>query len=226
VSREDYMYAWILVNTRTFYYTTPKTEKLPRDDRMALQPVADLFNHADEGCNVAFDAESFTFTSQRAYSSGEEIHICYGRHSNDFLLVEYGFLLGRNRWDEVCLDEVILPELTDRQRRHLEDASFLGKYVLDYDTVCYRTQMALRILCMPLREWQNIADGFGDGDAHQGEVDQRLLALLRKFEGSAKSRIDEINRSDAGKAWQREILITRWRQIGTMIASTIKRIEP
>lgn len=31
VTYAGYMYAWLLVNTRTFYYTTPKTEKLPRD---------------------------------------------------------------------------------------------------------------------------------------------------------------------------------------------------
>ena len=107
LAESDYMYAWLLVNTRTFYYTTPKTEKLPRNDRIVLQPVADLFNHADEGCSVSFDSENFTITSNRPYATGEELYVCYGRHGNDFLLAEYGFILAENRWDEVSLDDAI-----------------------------------------------------------------------------------------------------------------------
>jgi hypothetical protein len=48
-NREKYMYYWLLVNTRTFYHERPgmKKTKTPREDRMALCPFADYFNHAD-----------------------------------------------------------------------------------------------------------------------------------------------------------------------------------
>ena len=59
ISRQDYTYNWLLVNTRTFYHLlTADTRKkgrqrrLPpvaRDDCMALCPLADCFNHSDEG---------------------------------------------------------------------------------------------------------------------------------------------------------------------------------
>lgn len=43
------MYYWLLVNTRTFYHERPgmKKAKTAREDRMALCPFADYFNHAD-----------------------------------------------------------------------------------------------------------------------------------------------------------------------------------
>lgn len=127
ITRDDYLYAWLLVNTRTFYHETPKTKKFKKEDRMVLQPVADLFNHtsydpsADEKegnkktCSVAFSPTAFTITTTRPYNEGEEVYICYGNHSNDFLLVEYGFLFDENVWDEVCIDDAILPLLDQHQ---------------------------------------------------------------------------------------------------------------
>ncbi|KAJ4416203.1 hypothetical protein N0V85_002389, partial [Neurospora sp. IMI 360204] len=123
ITRDDYLYAWLLVNTRTFYHETPKTKKFKKEDRMVLQPVADLFNHTSydpsaedkEGnrkiCSVAFSPTAFTITTTRPYTAGEEVYICYGNHSNDFLLIEYGFLFDENVWDEVCIDDAILPLL-------------------------------------------------------------------------------------------------------------------
>lgn len=48
-NREQYLYYWLLVNTRTFYHERPGKNKKTtlRDDRMALCPFADYFNHAD-----------------------------------------------------------------------------------------------------------------------------------------------------------------------------------
>ncbi|KAK3388947.1 hypothetical protein B0T20DRAFT_447356 [Sordaria brevicollis] len=127
ITRDDYLYAWLLVNTRTFYHETPKTKKFKKEDRMVLQPVADLFNHtsydpsADEKegnkktCSVAFSPTAFTITTTRPYIEGEEVYICYGNHSNDFLLIEYGFLFDENVWDEVCIDDAILPLLDQAQ---------------------------------------------------------------------------------------------------------------
>jgi len=67
--KEDYRYAWLLVNSRCFYWDysvmndeglyaavhgrvkkagrAGKLKKLPRDDCMAMCPVMDYFNHAD-----------------------------------------------------------------------------------------------------------------------------------------------------------------------------------
>ena len=47
---DTYVYYWLIVNTRSFYYEPPHAPKpADRNDCMALCPFADFFNHADSG---------------------------------------------------------------------------------------------------------------------------------------------------------------------------------
>ena len=112
LSYDHYLYNWLIVNTRTFYFTSRKIKTknpLNRDDCMALIPFADYFNHADVGSVVTFSPSGYKICTDRQIEKGEEIYISYGNHSNDFLLAEYGFILDENKWDEISLDELILP---------------------------------------------------------------------------------------------------------------------
>ncbi|AEO65160.1 b3621fe5-76f2-4528-af2b-83d8d1ad461d [Thermothielavioides terrestris] len=224
---DAFRHAWLLTNTRTFYHETARTARLPHDDRMVLQPVADLFNHAaDGGCEVAFTPASFAITADRAYAEGEEVLICYGRHSNDFLLVEYGFVLEQNRWDEVGLDEAVLPELGEEEKRLLEEKGFLGGYVLDAKAVCYRTLVALRLLCVPRAEWERlVAEGEDGGEKVQAKVDRLLLRILCKYRRTVEGTIKELEGLEDGEPCQREILRVRWQQIRALIDQTIERLE-
>ncbi|KAL2874248.1 hypothetical protein SGCOL_010616 [Colletotrichum sp. CLE4] len=224
---ETYLHAWLLVNSRTFYHITPKTAKRHRDDHMILQPVADLLNHSPRGCSVAFDKHSFTIKADRSYTPGEEIHICYGRHSNDFLLVEYGFLMaqGENEWDEVCIDDVLLPRLGAAHRRRLEERGFLGNYVIDAETVCYRTQVALRTLVLPARRWSQFVDGFADGEAEQAEVDALLCEILSAYEEEIESKIETVRGLDEGEQFHRDMVAARWNQIQLLVRGTIDKLD-
>ncbi|KAK0633604.1 hypothetical protein B0T14DRAFT_533790 [Immersiella caudata] len=226
IPKEAYLYNWLLVNTRTFYHETAKTKKLrlPPDDRMVLQPVADLFNHSSRGCSVTFDESQFTITTDRAYAEGEEVTICYGRHGNDFLLVEYGFVFDENKWDEVRLDEVLLPELTARQKEELDEFGFLGNYVLDSDEVCYRTQVALRAICLPSSEWMRAVQGGDDEEAHQEKVDKLLVSILLKYIIKIDDTLERIGLLEEGEPCQRDILCLRWQQIRRLVDRTIARL--
>ncbi|KAK1758539.1 ribosomal lysine N-methyltransferase set11 [Echria macrotheca] len=245
LSKETYKYNWLLVNTRTFYHdptfssSPPKKKKVPRDDRMVLQPVADLFNHADAGCAVSFDEDSFTITADRRYTPGEEVRICYGRHTNDFLLVEYGFILASNtvsdkndtevnKWDEVSLDEALLPELSTAQKERLAETNFLGGYVLDAETVCYRSQVALRMLVVSLARWRAFVDGEDeavDDEEAQEKADRLLVRILKKYVVRIEGRLDEIDECEDGEPSQRQMLAQRWRQIQGLVEKTIARLE-
>lgn len=238
-TRDNYLYAWMLVNTRTFYFVTPQTEKLPKADHMALQPVADLFNHTDtDGCVVTYDyADTYSFRTTTSYETGDEVYISYGTHHNDFLLVEYGFVLSKNVWDEVCLDTVILPSLSQRQMDDLEDVSFLGNYVLDNDTVCHRTQVALRLLLTDMRngisveQWQDFVNGMDDGEKSRRRADAVLVSLLKDFGSEVSDKLKELKvlefEADTAMLDQsrRDLLLTRWEQIGRMVQKTIQRLE-
>ncbi|KAI1116693.1 SET domain-containing protein [Nemania sp. NC0429] len=227
--RERYRHAWLLVNSRTFYYldaTLKRRRGTTADDHMALQPVADLFNHGDEdGCHVAFGGDGFAFRATVDYSAGDEVRICYGRHGGDLLLVEYGFVMARNCWDEMLLDEPLLARLDAGQMERLDAAGFLGRYVLDRETVCHRTQVALRALCCAPAEWARFVDGSDHGEASQGAVDALLLDLLREYALKVDGAIERVRRLEVGEKLQREILTERWLQIRGLLDARIEGLE-
>ncbi|KAI5867413.1 hypothetical protein GGS23DRAFT_176730 [Durotheca rogersii] len=220
-----YRYAWLLVNTRTFYYVNARLEKRAKDDHMCLMPVADLFNHGDEGCNVAFDADGFSIKATRAYAVGEEVKICYGPHSGDFLLVEYGFVMAENRWDEIRLDDALLPRLNARQKERLEGVGFLGKYVLDRETVCHRTQVAVRLLCCSVREWKRFVDGVDDGESSQADANRLIVELLRELRHNAEKTASQVEASELGDPPQREVLAQRWHSIRDLVDTNIALLD-
>jgi len=230
LSYDHYVYNWLIVNTRTFYFTSPRI-KLPhptnKDDCIALSPFADYFNHTDiETASASFSPAGYVITASQPIKAGEEIYISYGNHSNDFLLAEYGFVMERNKWDEVSLDEYVLGLFDEKQRGKLEEGGFWGKYVLDGEGVCYRTQIAVRLLCMPVNRWQRlVAAGLEDGDKHQGTVDEILLKVLKKFGKSADEKIEFIKALGCGLVSQRETLSRRWNQIRLLLSTAMKRIE-
>ncbi|KAL7790763.1 SET domain-containing protein [Trichoderma ceciliae] len=226
--KDEYLYNWLLVNTRTFYHTDRRTDKLPKEDHMALQPVADLFNHTPEGyCTAAFDDRFFTFTTTRTHQPGEEVFIRYGPHANDMLLVEYGFTLpsSLNPWDETCLDPYICPSLTAAQKDHLQAAGFWEKYMLDSQTACYRTHVALRMLCLPLRQWQDVLDGVRDEDEDRLLIDAALLKVLAKYNSDITGSLEQLSGSSAGEEEMRGSLTDRWLQIRQLVTAATSRLQ-
>jgi len=226
---DRFLHAWLLVNTRTFYHATPRTERLRPlpEDRLALQPVADLFNHAAAGCAVAFDAEGFAVRADRAYARAEELSIAYGAHPGDFLLVEYGFAAA-GRWDAVSLDAVLVPALAARRARRdaLEAAGFWGGYALDAEGVCHRTEVALRLLCCPPAEWRRFVDGADAGEASQPRVDGLLRGFLGEYRETARGALARLAGIASGTEAQRDLLRTRWLQILALIEAGIERLAP
>lgn len=226
LNEEEYRYNWLIVNTRTFYWVAPGAKRPSvRDDCMALAPFADYFNHADTGCKVNFGEEGITVTADRVYEEGDEVYISYGPHSNDFLLAEYGFILNENKWDELQLDQVILPELSAKQQKLLEEEGFLGNYVLDQDTICYRTHVALMLLCVSLKKWRLFLSGEDDGEGDQHKVDEILVKLLRRFLKHTNEAILNVASISEGLKSQRETLERRWTQIYHLLSLSIKRMH-
>jgi len=228
-SHSRYLHSWLLVNTRTFYYTSSDStseEHLARDDCMALNPFADSFNHTDcGGCSVSFSSQGYRISASHPIKKGSEVYISYGNHSNDFLLAEYGFLLDRNRWDEVCLDSDILPRLSSTQRVMLKNAGFLDHYMLDAEGVCHRTQVALRIMLWPLERWRRYVDGLEDEETDQYEVNHLLLKVLESYRTKAAQRHQQASSIDPTFATPKRLLTVRWAQIILLIQTTMKRLQ-
>ena len=185
-------------------------------------------NHADDGCEVSFSPDGFVFSTNHAYHPGQEIYVSYGKHSNDFLLAEYGFLLAENRWDEVCLDDVILPKMDMTQMAQLEERGFLGHYMLDTEHLgCHRTQVALRLLCRAQGQWHKFVD---TGDAaddvdSQPAVDVLLMELLNGFLEVIDKTLGDIGKVQVDQQAQRTMLEQRWKQIARMVEHAVLRLR-
>ncbi|VBB73328.1 Putative ribosomal N-lysine methyltransferase [Podospora comata] len=223
-SKQEFLYHWLLVNTRTFYHETPATERLTKDDKMALQPVADLLNHSDEGCEVVFDTGCYTISADREYKQGEEVYICYGTHSNDFLMVEYGFCPEENKWDEVCIDEVVLEEMSTARKKWLDGRDFLGKYLIDERnlTGCYRTRVALMLLCTSRGQWERWVDEGEDGGGEvQKMVDRIMVRVLEKYLKRCMEAIEELE----GCGPSGEMVLRRWRQIERLVKKSLEELK-
>lgn len=221
--RDHYLYSWLIVNTRTFFYVPPGTKRRKDPaDCMALNPFADYFNHSSQGCKVEFGPEGFDITSNKVYEKGEEIYISYGKHSNDFLLAEYGFIMDENDADHILLDSVIVSQMDPEQLELVKDAGYLGNYVLDKDGVCYRTEVALRALCIPARRWQRFVDSGDDGEHDQAMVDKLLTKVLKLYAAKAQNLIKQLLSLEVEDRGQVETLVRRWNQILLFLQGAIK----
>ncbi|KAK8058212.1 SET domain-containing protein [Apiospora phragmitis] len=224
---DEYLYFWLLVNTRTFYLETPELEAFPWEDRLALLPVADLFNHADEGCHVAYSAaEGYTITVRRRYEPGEEVFASYGDHPNDLLLAEYGFAMPENKWDYVCLDEVILPRLTPTQIQDLESNGYAGPYMFTADSGLSRHLMAVLQMLASSGESPLALHDDTDKSPELGAAAKELLkVLLGEALEKAQGIRGKIRDLQVGESAQRDMLYHRWEQIERILLQAIGRLN-
>jgi hypothetical protein len=215
ISMDKFLHSWLLVNTRCFHHPTLGTKNRPSKDRIVLQPIADLFNHSCHGCDVRFDETGFSIYADRHYMANEEISICYGRHTNDMLLVEYGFSMVDNEWDYVSLDDAIMPLLSLTHQAHLSQSGFLGDYHLDANTMCYRTEVALRLIVLPFQEWKKFVEGDDDG-LESEEVTNRLLSQISSgLIHENNHKIQDLKKLPASTI--NITLLNRWQQISALL---------
>ncbi|PWW72955.1 SET domain-containing protein [Tuber magnatum] len=240
-TKQEYMWAWIigfswkitrhadscaLVNTRTLFYKPPHPayNDLPREDCMALCPFIDYFNHSDDGCSVQLTPTGFTVTPTKpSYPANAQLFVTYGCHSNDFLLVEYGFNLPleKNKWDEVSITPNLLPLLSEEHKRVLSREGFLGKYAFDKEAFCFRTQVAVRLMLIEHPEmdanwrkveaWKNFLSGHDDGERERYMVEESLLGFLDALEEEGKYALLEADK--LREQGIRGVIKMRWEQI-------------
>lgn len=137
-----FRWAYVLVNTRAVYidpdYIMSKDnshESLLADDPfLALCPFLDLINHhhiARTKANVvSIKGEAFyQLTTLTGFKKYEQFFISYGAHSNDKLLMEYGFFIPGNVFDTIKITfneilDVLKLSLDERQYKSIKNYEF------------------------------------------------------------------------------------------------------
>ena len=143
----------------------------------------------------------------------------------DFLLVEYGFVLPEDRWDKICLDGLILPNLKMGQKVQLEYRGFLGQYVLENQMVCQRTRTALLLLCRRGEEWKNALYAEDEVETSPSKVDVLLIQLPGEFLTMIEKTLGEVRKLQVGQTVQRKLLERRWKQMESMVGQAAKCLQ-
>ena len=193
-------------------------------------PFMDYFNHSDKGCDPKADEKGYSVTADRAYKAGEEVYFSYGSHTNDFLLVEYGFILEKNRCDSLPLDHLILSQLSSDQARVLKEDGFYGSYTLSptAPTICHRTQAVIRLLTLPSRRYTAFISGTDEGAGDQGKVNEYIIGLLVKYERQIMEILEEVEDlkiDDEVKSGQKDTLLRRWKQIRHIVKTGVSELS-
>lgn len=135
------------------------------------------------------------------------------------------FILAENRWDEVRLDSYILPQLSSKQCQLLKDVGFFGNYVLDKQTICYRTQVVLRLFRVPPRSWRRFVAGFDDEEVGQSVSNQLLFRVLQSYKIDVMFALEQVLVTESRHNYQRNIRSRRWKQIRALLQAAIDRIQ-
>jgi len=107
-SETAFKLAWAQLNTRTVYlndqwHDVGKSES-NNDSTLnwALAPFLDQFNHHHDAKTVIHDdSDKFAIQVEKKHAKGEQLFISYGEHPDDFLLLEYGFIIGNSNPNNV-----------------------------------------------------------------------------------------------------------------------------
>ncbi|XP_048518460.1 SET domain-containing protein 4 isoform X1 [Dendroctonus ponderosae] len=134
-------WAYVLVNTRAVYvdpeYLMSKdssnVELLADAPFLALCPYLDLINHhylaKTKATVVSVEGRAFyELASLSGFKRYEQFFISYGAHSNEKLLMEYGFFIPGNLFDFV---RISLQEILDSVAVSLDDRQY--KYIKNYE---------------------------------------------------------------------------------------------
>lgn len=97
--------------------------------------------------------------------------------------------------------------------------------MLDGDTICYRTQVVLRILSLPVGRWKRFVQGLESEEISQEAADKVLLRILTVGKTEAIEMIKRVGDSQAGLDGQRDTLNRRWNQLILLLERALNRIE-
>ena len=131
-----------------------------------------------------------------------------------------GFILEKNKWDNLPLDDLLADLLNDTTiAAVLDSRNYLGDYSLDRSGVCHRTQVAIRAYTMQRHRWEKYVDGSLEETSTEiqkanEEIDKRILQ--RYYEEA--DRVEEALRHASDIPGDgKQVLKRRWKQVRNVI---------
>ncbi|KAF8761564.1 Oxidoreductase family, C-terminal alpha/beta domain [Rhizoctonia solani] len=193
---EDYMWAWLNVNTRCLYHGLGFAQP---SDNVTMCPILDFANHTSiDSLSITQDefalGDGMAFSTPGPIKNGDQVYLRYGGHSNAFLFSEYGFVLplGLQGAYNQCLT------LTDTHSDwtfHVQDGEARPSY---------RVIIALRLLHVSINSeddsnhelqlWEDSIMGLVDNVSEENElkVRQSVIDLCKTIVERSKTKISYV----------------------------------
>ncbi|CUA73864.1 hypothetical protein RSOLAG22IIIB_01385 [Rhizoctonia solani] len=240
---EDYMWAWLNVNTRCLYHDLNFVNS---SDNVTMCPILDFANHTSVySLSITQDefalGDGMTFLTSTPIKEGNQIFLRYGPHSNAFLFSEYGFVLPLNIEDTHLTDGEILidPDMEELLRKTkdfmpkeelLKDRNYWGDWTFHVEggvgRPSYRVIPALRLFHISLncngdtstelKLWEDSVLGLKENisEDNDSKVWESLTALCERIIQRSTIKISQI-RSQAAET--KAIRPAEWLQVLSMI---------
>lgn len=194
ISKSSFLRFWLCCNSRCLYMKLPKEFNKTEEDNFTMVPLVDFLNHdIEEECRVnASTHEGFqVFGGPVGYKAGDQIYLSYGPHSNEFLLCEYGFIMGqdiKNKWNSIDITPQILSILKNSpaKEKFLKENGYWGDYFINTE-VSYRIEVALLVVQeddikfmsnSPPRRLTNFIQGLTNGECYKQKNCEILKEIL------------------------------------------------
>ncbi|CAE6419459.1 unnamed protein product [Rhizoctonia solani] len=218
---EDYMWAWLNVNTRCLYHELDFSKP---SDNITMCPILDFANHISiDSLSITQDefalGDGMAFSTLSPIKKGDQIYLRYGGHSNAFLFSEYGFVLPLSlKGAHISDGEIIVDPYVEELFRGMRDCKMKEELLRDRDywgdwtfhvqdgdaRPSYRVIPALRLLHIPLNSqndtnrelqlWEDSLVGLTDDVSKQNEskVRRSVIGLCENIIERSKNKISHV----------------------------------
>ncbi|KAF8741349.1 Oxidoreductase family, C-terminal alpha/beta domain, partial [Rhizoctonia solani] len=218
---EDYVWAWLNVNTRCLYHELGFPQP---SDNVTMCPILDFANHTPiDSLSITQDefalGDGMAFSTLGPMKNGDQVYLRYGGHSNAFLFSEYGFVLPLGLQGAHITDgEIVIdPDLEEQfegaknsqlKQELLRDRNYWGDWTFHVQggeaRPSYRVITALRLLHVSinpendsnheLQLWEDSIMGLVDNVSEENElkVRQSVIDLCKTVVERSKTKISFI----------------------------------
>ncbi|KAI5297678.1 hypothetical protein KEM55_004390, partial [Ascosphaera atra] len=208
---EDFLYYWLIINTRCFYYdgnlvghSDARSHGKPSDDNdaIAMMPFADYFNHnSDRGCKACFDGLEYTFVTTKPHGKSfprcmcspvdGSVNIDHCEAKGDEIFVSYGDHPNDFLWaeygfflDENPSDLLYLDDiiLQDLGEEEMDDLDQF-QYLGNYQL--FPSEVCYRTEMAACRTYMSSVDwsNYASGLSSRGVDDKRTAKTVRRWIG-------------------------------------------
>ncbi|GME72805.1 unnamed protein product [[Candida] boidinii] len=202
ISKDEFLWAWLCCNSRCLYMELPKKLKKTVEDNFTLVPFVDFINHiSDDSCTTTISHKQgyMVSTGTVKYKENDQIFFTYGSHSDNFLIMEYGFMLPTcsNKSNYLDMTHIINKLLNQQQIEFLKENHYFELHYATKEEISFTTEIALATLqdfkdgnCS--RSLRGFIDGTYDGAKYTENNKLLIKKIIAKLSRNTDNQLEKI----------------------------------